>query len=113
MKFRASSVLHCCVAIVAMAVTVSARAADYPTRPIKLVVPYAAGGPTDVLGRLIADYIGRDLKQSAIVENKPGAQGAIGAEMVARAEPDGYTLFKRLCEAMGRPELSEDPRYAG
>jgi tripartite-type tricarboxylate transporter receptor subunit TctC len=70
-----------------------ARAADYPVRPIKLVVPYAAGGPTDVLGRVVADYLGRDLKQTTIVENKPGAQGAIGAEAVARADPDGYTLF--------------------
>ena len=56
-------------------------------------MPYAAGGPTDVLGRLVADYLGRDLKQAVIVENKAGAQGAIGAEAVARAEPDGYTLF--------------------
>jgi len=70
-----------------------ARAVDYPVRPIKLVVPYAAGGPTDVLGRVVADYLGRDLKQATIVENKPGAQGAIGAEAVARADPDGYTLF--------------------
>jgi tripartite-type tricarboxylate transporter receptor subunit TctC len=69
------------------------RAADYPTRPIKLVVPYAAGGPTDVLGRLVGDYLGRDLKQTVVVENKAGAQGAIGAEAVARSEPDGYTLF--------------------
>ena len=71
----------------------SARAADYPTRPIKLVVPYAAGGPTDVLGRLVGEYLGRDLKQPVFVENKAGAQGAIGAEAVARSEPDGYTLF--------------------
>src|SRR3954463_12921108 len=70
-----------------------ARAADYPVRPIKLVVPYAAGGPTDVLGRLVADFLARDLKQAVVVENKAGAQGAIGAEAVARAEPDGYTLF--------------------
>jgi tripartite-type tricarboxylate transporter receptor subunit TctC len=71
----------------------NARAADYPTRPIKLVVPYAAGGPTDVLGRVVGEYLGRDLKQPVIVENKAGAQGAIGAEAVARSEPDGYTLF--------------------
>ena len=71
----------------------AAVAADYPSRPIKLVVPYAAGGPTDVLGRLVGEYLGRDLKQPVIVENKAGAQGAIAAEMVARAEPDGYTLF--------------------
>jgi tripartite-type tricarboxylate transporter receptor subunit TctC len=71
----------------------NAAAADYPTRPIRLVVPYAAGGPTDVLGRLVGEYLGRDLKQPVIVENKAGAQGAIGAEAVARSEPDGYTLF--------------------
>src|ERR1700716_4590133 len=71
----------------------NAHAAEYPTRPIKLVVPYAAGGPTDVLGRLVGEYLSRDLKQAVIVENKAGAQGAIGAEAVARSEPDGYTLF--------------------
>ncbi|WP_456665147.1 Bug family tripartite tricarboxylate transporter substrate binding protein [Bradyrhizobium sp. USDA 3240] len=70
-----------------------ARAADYPSRPIKLVVPYAAGGPTDVLGRIVGEYLGRDLKQVVVVENKAGAQGAIGAEAVARSDPDGYTLF--------------------
>jgi tripartite-type tricarboxylate transporter receptor subunit TctC len=70
-----------------------AQAIDYPTRPIKLVVPYPAGGPTDVLGRLVGEYLGRDLKQTVFVENKGGAQGAIGAEAVARAEPDGYTLL--------------------
>ena len=69
------------------------QAADYPTRAIKLIVPYAAGGPTDVLGRLVGDYLGRDLKQTVVVENKAGAQGAIGAEAAARSEPDGYTLF--------------------
>ena len=85
--------LICCLVIAAFAATPNASAVDYPVRPIKLVVPYAAGGPTDVLGRLVADYLGRDLKQAVIVENKPGAQGAIGAEAVARADPDGYTLF--------------------
>ena len=68
-------------------------AAEYPVRPIKLIVPYAAGGPTDVLGRMVGDYLSRDLKQTVVVENKAGAQGAIGAEVAARAEPDGYTLF--------------------
>ncbi|MGY2906031.1 Bug family tripartite tricarboxylate transporter substrate binding protein [Bradyrhizobium sp. URHC0002] len=70
-----------------------AHAAEYPVRPIKLIVPYAAGGPTDVLGRMVGDYLSRDLKQPVVVENKAGAQGAIGADAAARAEPDGYTLF--------------------
>jgi len=69
------------------------RAADYPTRPIRLVVPYVAGGPTDAQARLFAEYLSRDLKQSVFVENKGGAQGAIGAEAVAHGESDGYTLL--------------------
>jgi tripartite-type tricarboxylate transporter receptor subunit TctC len=82
-----------CLAAVAALMVPNARAGEYPVRPIKLVVPYAAGGPTDVLGRLVGEFLGRDLKQAVFVENKAGAQGAIGAEAVARAEPDGYTLF--------------------
>ena len=94
MNLCARSALFCCLGLVtAFAATPATRAADYPTRPIKLVVPYAAGGPTDVLGRLVGEFLGRDLKQPVIVENKAGAQGAIGAEAVARSEPDGYTLF--------------------
>ncbi|WP_245452811.1 tripartite tricarboxylate transporter substrate binding protein [Bradyrhizobium sp. C9] len=92
MRRRASSAFI--VALTALlTVALPARAADYPTRPIKLVVPYAAGGPTDVLGRIVGEYLGRDLKQVVVVENKAGAQGAIGAEAVARSDPDGYTLF--------------------
>src|SRR5882724_5409806 len=90
---NARSTAISCFALAAALVATNVGAAEYPVRPIKLVVPYAAGGPTDVLGRLVADYLGRDLKQATIVENKAGAQGAIGAEAVARAEPDGYTLF--------------------
>jgi tripartite-type tricarboxylate transporter receptor subunit TctC len=80
-----------CLTLLAMAP--QSRAADYPTRPIKMVVPYVAGGPTDVLGRLVAEYLSRDLKQSVFIENKGGAQGAIGAEAVAHADPDGYTVL--------------------
>ncbi len=91
---RARAALICCLALVVLAAAVGvAPAADYPSRPIKLIVPYAAGGPSDVQARLIAEYLGRDLKQTVFVENKAGAQGAIGAEAVAHGEPDGYTLL--------------------
>lgn len=91
---RARAALICCLALVVLAAAVGvARAADYPSRPIKLIVPYAAGGPSDVQARLIAEYLSRDLKQTVFVENKAGAQGAIGAEAVAHGEPDGYTLL--------------------
>jgi tripartite-type tricarboxylate transporter receptor subunit TctC len=94
MNWPARSILIACFATVAaFTVPPDANAAEYPARPIKVVVPYPPGGPTDILGRVVADFLGKDLKQSTLVENKPGAQGAIGAEMVARADPDGYTLL--------------------
>jgi tripartite-type tricarboxylate transporter receptor subunit TctC len=65
----------------------------YPNRIIKLIVPYPAGGTTDLLGRLVADRLKTGLGATVIVENKPGAATAIGAEQVARAQPDGYTLL--------------------
>jgi len=89
MNWLKLSALACCLVWAAP----RGHAAEYPTRPIKLIVPYAAGGPTDVLGRMVGDYLSRDLKQTVVVENKAGAQGAIGADTAARAEPDGYTLF--------------------
>ena len=94
MNLLTRSALICCLVIVAAFVAAPAvRAAEFPTRPIRLVIPYAAGGPTDLFGRLLAEYLGKDLKQAVFVENKAGAQGAIGADMVAHAEPDGYTLL--------------------
>ena len=69
-----------------------AHAAEYPSRTITFVVPFAAGGPTDTLGRAVADRMGRILGQSIVIENVAGAGGSVGVERVVRAPPDGYTL---------------------
>jgi len=72
----------------------NAQAAEWPTqKPISYVVPFTAGGSTDVVGRMLAQKLGERLQQSVVVENRPGAAGAIGAAYVAKAPADGYTLF--------------------
>jgi tripartite-type tricarboxylate transporter receptor subunit TctC len=71
----------------------TAMADNYPTRPVKLIVGYAPGGPVDTAARIYADYLGRSLKQPVVVDNRAGASGAIAADLTARATPDGYTLY--------------------
>ena len=81
------------VALLASLGSALAQAQDYPTKTITLVVPFAAGGPTDTVARLVAQSMGARLKQTIIVENVGGAGGTIGAARVAKATPDGYTVF--------------------
>ena len=94
-----------------MAATVAAPAQDYPSRPIRVVIAFPAGGPTDFVGRLLADKLKDSLGQ-IIIENKPGANGAIGADYVAKAAPDGYTLFLTTVGAVAiTPHMRADLPY--
>ena len=73
--------------------TTNASAQTYPTRPVKIVLPFAAGSPTDAVLRVISAPLSKRLGQPVIVDNKPGATGMLGTEFVAKAQPDGYTLL--------------------
>ncbi len=77
----------------ALLVSENALAADYPDRPIRLIVPFAAGGNADIVGRIVGEQISKTLGQPVVVDNRAGAGGSIGAEYVAHANADGYTLL--------------------
>ncbi len=91
---RQALVAGAALAVSTSAASTSARAQEtYPDRPIRMIIAFAAGGPTDVVGRLLAPRLSEILGQQVLVDNKPGATGNIGTAMVADAKPDGYTLL--------------------
>src|SRR5690606_30234649 len=89
----------------------SAADAAYPDKPIQLVVPFAPGGATDLLGRLIAQKMGEKLGQTVVVENRPGAGTMIGATAVARKPADGYTLLITASGFLINPSIRTDIPY--
>ncbi|MDQ0141183.1 Bug family tripartite tricarboxylate transporter substrate binding protein [Cupriavidus necator] len=88
-------------------------AAGYPSGPVRVVIPFPAGGPTDVVGRLVAQSMSEILKQSLVVDNRGGASGTIGADMVAKAQPNGQTLLinvsAQVINPFLYPKLPHDP----
>src|SRR4051812_11894016 len=92
MRFRLSGLIALCLVGLALP-AVSARAQDYPSRPVRFVVGYPPGGSTDVLARLMGEYLSRKLGQQFVIDNRPGAGNNIGTDAVVKAEPDGYTLL--------------------
>jgi len=85
--------IRCLVLAACATMLAPAFAQSYPTRAVKIVVPFAAGSATDIMARILADNLRAELDQPFVVDNRPGASAQIGAELVAQAPPDGYTLF--------------------
>jgi tripartite-type tricarboxylate transporter receptor subunit TctC len=103
------------MAAVAAAPWVRAQGGRWPERPIRIIVPFAPGGGTDQVARLVATEIARDLGQPVIVDNRPGAAGNLGADMVAKSTPDGYTLLwgtvgTQAINPLVNPKLPYDAR---
>ncbi len=105
--------MHAVFALLALAVLAPAVAEDYPTRPVRVIVPFSPGGAVDGPMRLIAQQLSKRLGQSVFVENKPGAGATIGSELVAKAPADGYTLLlasqTNAISATLYPRLAFDP----
>jgi tripartite-type tricarboxylate transporter receptor subunit TctC len=91
---RASAVLALALAVsISGTILPAAVAQTYPARPVKIIVPFAPGGPADIFARQLGQYLSESLKQSFVIEDRPGAGSILGTEAVARAAPDGYTLL--------------------
>jgi len=103
------------LALCAAALSMSTEAQTYPAKPIKLIVSFPPGGPTDIVARITAQRMTEGLGQQVIVENRPGAGGTLGAELAAKAPGDGYTLLLGTISTLGvapsvYPHLAYDPR---
>ena len=97
--------------LLAAAASALAQAASYPSRPIKLVVPYSAGGIADLLARIVADKLTVRYGQPVVIDNRPGAGGHLGGELVAKAPADGYTLVLATIAHNGAAALYRNLRY--
>ena len=97
--------------LLAFAAIAPAQSAEYPERLIRVIVPFATGGPNDLIARLVAPQLSKMLGQSVVVENRPGAAGNIGIEAVAKSAPDGYTLLVSANASTGNAALFRTLRY--
>jgi tripartite-type tricarboxylate transporter receptor subunit TctC len=100
-------VRHCAwtVALIAIGMSMGAHAAQFPTKPIRLIVPFAPGGSNDIMARIAAQKFSESLGQQVIVDNRPGASGIVGTELAAKAPPDGYTALMMSLTLTVNPSL--------
>jgi tripartite-type tricarboxylate transporter receptor subunit TctC len=99
------------ITCLSFSLNVSLRAQEYPNRPIKIVIPYPPGGPSDIVGRLLGQALSESLGKPVIIESKPGAAANIGMQYVARSNPDGYTLLLVSSNLVINPNLYANPGY--
>ena len=100
------------LAVIALATAALSAAAQYPNKPIRLIVPFPAGSATDTVGRILGQSISASIGQTIVVENKAGADGAIAGAEVAKAPPDGYTLLLATNSPIAVvPALKKNPPY--
>lgn len=101
----------CWLALALLCAACAAAAQEYPDKPVRLVVGYPPGGPADIAARIVADQLSAQLPQRVVIDNRPGAGGIIGTELVASAAPDGYTLLLSGNNIAIAQALASTPRY--
>ena len=112
MRRTAAIVIAAAAALSSITVAPIARADDFPSRPVHVVIAFPPGGPTDFVGRVVAEKMKDALGQPVIIDNKPGANGTLGGEFVAKSDPDGYTLFLTTAGAVTvSPHIMADIHY--
>lgn len=100
------------IALGLLLLALASHAQEFPSRPLRMVIAFPPGGPADIVGRHVAERMASLLHQPIIVDNRPGANGAVGAEFVAKSAPDGYTLFLTTVGAVAvTPHLRKDTPY--
>src|SRR5262249_60257616 len=99
------------LAILAAGLSASAQAQNYPSKPITVIVVFAAGGPSDTLARLLSEHVGRQFGQQLVVENVAGAGGTTGTDRAAHATPAGYTILAHPSGLTAAPRPSSNPTF--
>src|SRR5258706_2119045 len=104
--------IRCLLTLCTLLLSFTAAAQPWPARPVKIIAPFAPGGSADTLGRIVAKNLTEQLKETFVVENRPGAGGVLGSDLAAKAAPDGYTLVvSGIASHVIAPQLPQGTPY--